>query len=162
MDLTRLHRRTDRVIPTFPFHPIPYLKSCNRNMKSIILVKKKTLRQRVHHRMLKRWKTQMIGKKIKQFIYCFYMYVLSLKNKDDYYTCFTLSSHSQEPDISPPPWQLNGKKLEKNSSPLTYFNTASTISFHPWTLCMAIQVSQIIFTIFKSSAESFCIILIFT
>lgn len=130
MDLTR---RTDRVIPIFPFHPIPYLKSCNRNMKSIILVKKKTtLRQRVHHRMLKRWKTPIIGKKFKQFIHCFYMYMLSLKNKDDY-TCFTLSSHTQEPDISPPPWQLNGKKLV-NSSPLTYFNTASTISFHPWTI----------------------------
>lgn len=61
------------------------------------------------------------------------MYMLSLKNKDDYYTCFTLSSHTQEPDISPSPWQLNGKKLV-NSSPLTYFNTASTISFHPWTI----------------------------
>lgn len=62
------------------------------------------------------------------------MYMLSLKNKDDYYTCFTLSSHSQEPDISPPHGNLMEKNWKKNSSPLTYFNTASTISFHPWTI----------------------------
>lgn len=42
------------------------------------------------------------------------MYMLSLKNKDDYWTCFTLSSHTQEPDISTPmaiKWEKIGQLL---------------------------------------------------